>query len=141
MYLNTSLRLVNTLLVLLHLLYMSWLNFPVDICSKNSCRSFGSLLNWLISSDVNAFMDEGSVTRLALCGVDVGEGSVTGLAPCGGDVEFWGELYTGDDELVLVPSAVTVIKFCDPVRVAIYAFSTSFSSRSSMFYFTNFSVN
>ena len=63
-------------------IYTSWLNYPVDICSKNSCRSFGSLLNWLISSDVNAFVAEGSVTRLTLCGVDVNEGSVTGLALC-----------------------------------------------------------
>ena len=115
MYLNTSLRLVDTLIVLL---YMSWLNFPVDICSKKSFRSFGNLLNWLISSDVNAFVDEGSVitpghalcgvgvdegsvTGLALCGVGVDEGSETGLALCGVVVEFWGDLDAGDDKLVL----------------------------------------
>ena len=58
--------------------------------------------------------------------MDVDEEFVIGLALCGVDVEFWGELYAGGDELVLVLSAVTVI--CDPVRIAICAFSTSFSS-------------
>ena len=78
----------------------------------------------MISSIVNALVDEGSVTRLALCVVDV---------------EFRGELHAVDVESVLVLSTVTVVY--DPVRVAICAFSTSFSSQSFMFSFTNFSVN
>ena len=56
---------------------------------------------------------------------------MTGLVLCGVGVEFLGDLDAGDDKLVLVPSIVTVV--CDSVRVVICAFSTSFSSRSSMF--------
>ena len=68
------------------------------------------MLNWLISSAVNTLVVQGSVAGLTLCGVDV---------------EFGGELHAVDDELVLVLSTVTVV--CDPVRVAICDFSTSFS--------------
>lgn len=64
---------------------------------------------------------------------------MTGLALCGVDVEFRDELHAVDGESELVVSAVTVV--CDPVRVAICAFSTSFSSRSFMFSITNLSVN
>ena len=60
---------------------------------------------------------------------------------CGVDVEFrgLGELYAADAKPVLAVSTVAV--GCDPVRVAICAFSTSFSSRSFTFSATDLSVN